>query len=443
MAALSENVLTVNMLLIVFFLPGVSTGSCNGTTPALLITAPREIEALSGTCLQISCSFNTNETFDSSRRISGVWMKHNLDFKSNPSLVIFNSSRSVNTYSLNITGKLREKNCTTLFPDLNTSYTDRYFFRIENEPFRATACRNPIQINVKDSPWSPSIKISGGDLKEHQSVTITCSALTPCPHSPPELTWNLQQDSHRQTEKNTDGTFTTKIQENITLSDTHDGYNIRCSARYPVNGGNKTAETAVTLSVSYAPRNTSASISPSGLVSAGSWVELNCSSRAKPPASFTWFMNSKHGAINVSVGQVYSFSVTEGGEFYCVATNDLGNETSSEILLSIEDSPVYWQAILGGKIGLICLTVVCVWIFKSKHPTPQQTQTQTSENISVQIPANEKEQELHYGDVNFLQRRPEAFTLPAQHSGQQEMVYSQIKVSAAPPEDLYAQVKKT
>ncbi|MEQ2301544.1 hypothetical protein AMECASPLE_037135 [Ameca splendens] len=82
-------------------------------------------------------------------------------------------------------------------------------------------------------------------------------------------------------------------------------------------------------------------------------------------------------------------------------------------------------------------------IFKSKHPTPQQTQTQTSENISVQIPANEKEEELHYGDVNFLQRRPEAFTLPAQHSGQQEMAYSQIKVSDAPPEDLYDQVKKT
>ncbi|KAK5616598.1 hypothetical protein CRENBAI_005219 [Crenichthys baileyi] len=193
---------------------------------------------------------------------------------------------------------------------------------------------------LPDSPWSPSISISGGDLKEHQSVTITCSALTPCPHSPPELTWNLQQDSHRQTETNTDGTFTTKIQENITLSDTHDGYNIRCSARYPVNGGNKAAETAVTLSVSYAPKDTSASISPSGFVSAGSWVELNCSSRSKPPASFTWFRNSKHGAINVSVGQVYSFNVTEGGEFYCVATNDLGHQRSSVILVSTEVSGV-------------------------------------------------------------------------------------------------------
>ncbi|XP_014835536.1 PREDICTED: sialic acid-binding Ig-like lectin 12, partial [Poecilia mexicana] len=189
-------------------------------------------------------------------------------------------------------------------------------------------------IQLPDSPWRPSINVSS-DLKEHQSVTVTCSAFTPCPHSPPELTWNLQQDSLRQTEKNTDGTFTTKIQENITLSDTHNGYNICCSARYPVIGGSKTAGTEVTLSVSYAPRNTSASISPSGLVSAGSRMELSCSSRAKPPPRFTWFWISKHGDMNVSVGQIYSFCAAEEGEFYCVATNDLGSETSSRLCIGM------------------------------------------------------------------------------------------------------------
>ncbi|XP_017157489.1 vascular cell adhesion protein 1-like [Poecilia reticulata] len=323
--------LTVIMLLSVFFLPGVFADYCQNKPVALLITAPKEIEALSGSCLEIPCSFKTMRQFVSRRTTNGVWMKNDTDFSSDPNVVIFNSSRSVNKYPLNITGNLRERNCTTLFPDLNTSYTDKYFFRIENGPFRTTACADPLQINVKDSPWSPSINVPS-DLKEHQSVTVTCSAFTPCPNSPPELTWNLQQDSLSQTQEKTNGTFTTKIQEIITLSDTHDGYNIRCSARYHVIGGNKTAETEVTLSVSYAPRNTSASISPSGLVSAGSWVELSCSSRAKPPPRFTWFRKSKEGTFNVSVEQVYNFSVSERGEFYCVATNNLGNQTSSVIL---------------------------------------------------------------------------------------------------------------
>ncbi|XP_013763619.1 vascular cell adhesion protein 1-like, partial [Pundamilia nyererei] len=188
------------------------------------------------------------------------------------------------------------------------------------------------------SPWRPDITIPG-DLKEKESVTITCSALTPCPHSPPQLTWNLQQDSHNKIEQNTDGSSTTKIQQNITLSDTHDGKKISCSARYPVNQGNdtKTAETEETLSVSYAPKNTSASISPSGLVSAGSWVKLTCSSRAKPVSSFTWFKKSRDGAVKVSEGEIYSFNVTDGGVYYCVATNDLGNQTSAEIHVTVGD----------------------------------------------------------------------------------------------------------
>ncbi|XP_030281586.1 vascular cell adhesion protein 1-like, partial [Sparus aurata] len=205
---------------------------------------------------------------------------------------------------------------------------------------------------LSDSPRRPTIEISG-DLKEKESVTITCSAFTPCPHSPPKLTWNLQQDSHNKIEENTDGTFTTKIQKTITLSDQHDGYNISCSAKYPVNEGKhvKTAEETKTLSVSYAPKDTSVSIS----ASAGSWVNLTCSSRAKPPvSSFTWSRNSKDGLMDVSEGQFYSFNVTEGGDYYCVATNDLGNQTSSPIHLNVAGHPVssvHWQAVLSGIIG--------------------------------------------------------------------------------------------
>ncbi|MEQ2309516.1 hypothetical protein AMECASPLE_039593 [Ameca splendens] len=75
MAALSENVVTVNMLLSVFFLPG-ALANCGHTKPALSITTRKPIEALSGSCLQIPCTYNTTDkTFDSSRPINGLWMK--------------------------------------------------------------------------------------------------------------------------------------------------------------------------------------------------------------------------------------------------------------------------------------------------------------------------------------------------------------------------------
>ncbi|XP_038143632.1 B-cell receptor CD22-like [Cyprinodon tularosa] len=399
--------LTVNMLLSVFFFPG-TLADCGDIKAGLKITIPRKIEALSGSCLEIPCIYDTDDTrYDRDRITYAVWMKN---FGHYSNIVIFNSSGSVNTYSLNIIGNLTEKNCTTLFPNLMTSYTDKYFFRIENWPFRATACDDPLNITVKDSPWSPSIDIPVGDLKEHQSVTISCSALTPCPHSPPELTWNLQQDSDRQTEKNTDGTFTTKIQETITLSDTHDGYNISCSARYPVNGGSKTAETEVTLSVSYAPKDTSASISPSGLVSAGSWVELSCSSRAKPPASFTWFRNSKHGAINVSVGKVYSFNVTEGGEYYCEARNRLGNVMSPHICLNIKDSS--WSPSINIPVGDLkehqSVTISCSALTPCPHSPPE---------LTWNLQQDSERQTEKNTDGTFTTKIQEIITLSDTHDG--------------------------
>ncbi|XP_037613531.1 B-cell receptor CD22-like [Sebastes umbrosus] len=336
------------MLLSVFLVSG-ALADCPRYS-GLFMTAPKEMEALSGSCLQIPCNFsgniNAQETFDGTRTTFGVWIKSSTRVAENLNNVIFNSSRKNNIYPMNLTGDLSQKNCTTLFSSVNTSYTDEYYFRIENGPFLATASCDPLQITVKDSPPRPSIEISG-DLKEKQSVTITCSAFTPCPHSPPELTWTLQQDPHNKIEENTDRTFTTKIQKTFTLSDEHDGFIITCSARYPVNEGKdiKTAEERTTLNVSYAPKDTSVSISPSGLVPAGSLVNLTCSSRANPPVSrFTWIKTSKDRPVGVFEGKFHSFKVTsvaDREDYYCLATNDLGSQTSSG--MNNADNPEFWS----------------------------------------------------------------------------------------------------
>ncbi|KAK9527933.1 hypothetical protein VZT92_014448 [Zoarces viviparus] len=455
MAVRSVRTLTANMLLSVFFLSGALADCVQNLN--LFITAPQEMEALTGSCLQIPCNFSAKpgKGFDSTRTTFGLWIKKN----SHTDNVIFNSSREVNIYPMNLTGDLSQKNCTTLFSSLITNYSDKYYFRIMNWPFRATASCDALQITVRDSPPSPRIEISG-DLKEKESVSISCSASTPCPHSPPKLTWNLQQYPHIMTEENTDRTFTTKIQKNITLSDKHDGFIITCSASYPVNEGKdvKTSEETTTLSVSYAPKDTSASISPPGSVSAGSWVNLTCSSRANPPVSrFTWFKISKDGPVNVSEGDFYSFNVTDGGDYHCVATNELGNQTSSEIRLTIKgeqqlESLSPWIALVGGIIVLICAGFA-IWWFKSKRSTSQQTQSLTAEEPAVQQPARATETgDIHYGEINFSNWRPEPSSASVQDSGQQEdTLYAQVKVSktvksftqtADSPEDLYAQVLK-
>ncbi|CAI5673601.1 unnamed protein product [Oreochromis niloticus] len=439
------KMVTVSILLTVFFVSGALAGYADWIK--LYMTAPKQLEALSGSCLHIPCNFRPKEEqkFNKAKKMFGVWIKNNGDFGKYPNNVIFNSSGAVSIYPMSITGNLSQRDCSTLFSNLTTNYTDTYFFRVERETFKATAQQDPLQITVRDSPWRPNITISG-DLKEKESVTITCSALTPCPHSPPQLTWNLQQDSHNKTEKNTDGSFTTKIQQTITLSDTHDGKKISCSARYPVNQGKdtKTAETEETLSVSYTPQNTSASISPSGLVSAGSWVKLTCSSRAKPPvSSFTWFKKSRDGAVKISEGEIYSFNVTDGGVYYCVATNDLGNQTSAEVNVTVtgeqNGSSFPTWLLLGGILGFILLTCFPIFVWNLRKVSEEPASK-----------SGEEEENIHYGEISFSVLRYEASTDSVQYRGQQQdTVYAQVKVKKTKnterphvQKELYAQVNK-
>ena len=75
-------------------------------------------------------------------------MRNHHAFDNNPEDVIFNSSTTNNTYPMKITGNLTEKNCTTLFSSLNTSYTNTYYFRIESSPNKATAVCDPLQIKI-------------------------------------------------------------------------------------------------------------------------------------------------------------------------------------------------------------------------------------------------------------------------------------------------------
>ncbi|KAI9542795.1 hypothetical protein NQZ68_016098 [Dissostichus eleginoides] len=429
----------------------------------LSITAPKEMEALSGSCLHIPCTFSATEEIKIDNRI-GMWIKNTHEhLGEHPENVIFRSNNAGNIYPMNITGNLSENNCSTLFSSLNTSYTNKYFFRFKRKTFKGTASDDPIQITVKDSPRSPTIEMPG-DLEEAESVTVTCSAPAPCPHSPPKLTWTLQQNPPNTMEENPDRTFTTKIQKTLTLTDQQDGFNITCSASYPVNQGKevKTAEETMTLHVSYAPKDTSASVSrPSGSVSAGSWVKLSCSSRAQPPvSSFTWFKESQDGDMNVSQGETYSFNATEGGRYYCVATNEIGNGKSTTIHLKLKDEnemkpnsspmePAY-QGVIVGIILLISLVVIVFALLRGKRGfwTCSTEQQSLNEELTIEEPA----EEIHYGEIDFSKQTPGSTPVPVQDGGQkEETLYAQVNVphtadsltqAAKQPEDLYAQVKE-
>ncbi|KAK7922325.1 hypothetical protein WMY93_009227 [Mugilogobius chulae] len=252
----------------------------------------------------------------------------------------FNSAMPSLRSPMKMIGDLKRQNCTTLFSDINTTHSDKYYFRVENEQFRSTDMCDFLQINVQDSAWKPSVHLSGVK-KEHQTVSINCSALTPCPHSPPKLTWNLQQEPPQNLVQTPDGTFSTSIQHSLTLSDKHHGLEVICAAVYPGTGGHRRAQATLPLSVDYSPKDTSLWLKANPSLSVGEKVNMSCSSRAWPPVhSFSWFRVSSQGPQRVYGGQIYSFifNSTTQGEYFCQAKNQVGQQNSPTIKLQTEDA---------------------------------------------------------------------------------------------------------
>lgn len=117
----------------------------------LIITTPRTVQGLSGSCLEIPCSFTPqlSEQFVGERSTGGVWIKKDSRFAHNQDNVVFNSSKETNAYPMKFTGDLNERNCTTLFSNLTSAYSNAYFFRVESKAFTATASCHHLKIIVQ------------------------------------------------------------------------------------------------------------------------------------------------------------------------------------------------------------------------------------------------------------------------------------------------------
>lgn len=116
----------------------------------LFITTPKEMKALTGSCLQIPCSFSVKPEQQSvSGQTIGMWLINYQLRGKTIHKAIFYCNKEHNFYPMHLTGNLSQKNCTTVFSKLALHHTDTYFFRIQSNTFSATAICNPLQITVQ------------------------------------------------------------------------------------------------------------------------------------------------------------------------------------------------------------------------------------------------------------------------------------------------------
>nr|XP_055047412.1 myelin-associated glycoprotein-like [Misgurnus anguillicaudatus] len=331
------------LILFIFLLQGVWCGDWS-------ISLPEKIEALSGSCVTINCTFDIDKIHDNdlTDRAAGVWFKDNTKDKN----IVFNSSNSKLSFKGNITGKLKDKNCTTIFNHVTSNHKGTFYFRIEgNDGLKYTYTQKSVSIDVIASPPKPTVQMFKDQMEvkvheevlEGSSMCLRCSAKTLCSSSPPTLTWSstdrlhlnensrLQLDQQNQTEIISDLNFTaTHLQHGVTFI---------CTITYQIQQRNTTAQSNITLRVQYAPKNTSVSVFPSNSVLEGSSVTLICSSDGNPAVfNYTWY---RENGGQLRTGSNLTFNVTDRthtGRYYCKAKNQHGTQNTS-VLLDIQYAP--------------------------------------------------------------------------------------------------------
>nr|XP_055046782.1 nectin-4-like [Misgurnus anguillicaudatus] len=351
------------------------------------ISLPEKIEALSGSCVIINCTFTIDTKYDKDLTDSavGVWYKNGT--KDNN--IVFNSRNPNLSFKGNITGQLKDKDCTTIFYNVSSNNTDKYTFRIEgNGGLKWTYAQKSVSIAVIASPPKPTVQMFKDQMKvevheevlEGSSMCLRCSAKTLCSSSPPTLTWSstdrlhlndnsrLQLDQQNQTEIISDLNFTaTHLQH---------GGAFNCTITYQLQQRITTAQRNITLRVQYAPKISLFSCNRTDV------TVCLCEAHGNPSPKVKWFLSGRpvSNFTNTSIIEerlnstdfIRSFislhqSLTHTDTLQCVTINTHGTASHQiQLLCSPHEMTDFssgfslFSVLIGAAIGATVMMILCV-----------------------------------------------------------------------------------
>ncbi|XP_042607637.1 myelin-associated glycoprotein-like isoform X2 [Cyprinus carpio] len=444
---------------------------------------PQTVTALTGSCVQIPCTFNISNFEDkrkTAKSIYGIWLKNKSQFADEDSFIAFNSSKNIirGFSDVQMTGNLSESNCTTVFYNIMMNHSDSYYFRLEMEPnvFRATfnpstdVSRKTVRINVRDSPQPPELKPNDLKVMEETTVNLICSAEAPCPKQPPTISWsNIPESAHITTQLQEKPDKNQSVFSYMTFKASYKDHrrNISCTATYPRNTPvASTVETIVMLRVLFPPKGTCVIITPS----VGTNVTLTCKSRASPSndLNYTWY---KHGEEKpIAWGMKINLTKTQNqiGSYHCIAQNKYGKQSSEEAQCAVKGQSGLSHLVIygctGGLLAFVLLSAVFFYYMRTKASRQahvigsdqaedkNRDTTAIYTNNATAISKNDEKKEtdeLHYGEIDFSKLQTGHKTREHSNNGP-ETEYSELQVterkkqinSAQKMDELYAQVQK-
>ncbi|KAL2086228.1 hypothetical protein ACEWY4_017287 [Coilia grayii] len=182
----------------------------------------------------------------------------------------------------------------------------------------------PVNLQVLYGPRNTVVEIDPpGQIPEGSRVTLTCSTDA----SPPAHTYSWWYKGY---------TLLKTREKMLTFEKIHteDSGEYLCRA---VNRISQHDSPAVSVQVSYGPKNTVVELDPPGQITEGSRVTLTCNTDANPPAhTYSWYKTGRPAPLRNGKNLTFSkIRSDENGMYFCQAANGIGQQDSPAVSLQV------------------------------------------------------------------------------------------------------------